>query len=785
MDKIQSIDDVRNNLERFVSYRNGSESEKKFYADKISWGANFLAMEVNGDLEFAPSRMMGYTNLSIDDYDDNGSPLVSINGGESDVLLTKLIGTLEVNEELQNKFIDFCEKHQLTKNFDRPKSPIKFFVEKPQSKSDQLKLPSGRSIYKLSMGIFAKDKELRQKKLVELFWEKKWLVMGKDTGKGQPYQFEKVAQIGDYVYITYGNQLGDFVKIESKSKPVPKEMQDKIQQFDCIYREYSVIKSPTSKYTNELKSKRSFWLPSGNSTFWKLEHSNIKEANNILFNPHYDLTIISSGNNDGGNAGTPAIENNHRQPMPRPNMPLNQILFGPPGTGKTHTLLHDFIPLFTETDTQISLEEFETQAIAKLPWWKVIAAVLLDLGIPTRVPDIKEHRFVQYKLGVSETNSLDQTMWGQLSAHTIRDSTTVQYSSRQDPAIFNKNEESHWFIVDEQVEMVSDVLGILDQISDYQPITTTKDNYKFITFHQSFNYEDFIEGIKPTLDKEEGNTNVDYKMVDGAFYEACDKAAQLAGFISLTDCIEKHTKEQRTEMFANAAPYAIFIDEINRGNVSQIFGELITLIESNKRLTEDEVPCRLTYSRRKFGVPPNLYLIGTMNTADRSVEALDAALRRRFTFTEMPPVSSRIEEQGNRIYELEIDGGRFNLVQMLDRINGRLEVLLDKDHLIGHSFFMKVEDVPSLKQAFSKEIIPLLQEYFYGDFGKISLILGEGFCEGKKAGDDRKLFAKVNSEYDSSILLDKLVYTLDDPAEMDDPIFKNALVKLMRSGTEE
>jgi 5-methylcytosine-specific restriction endonuclease McrBC GTP-binding regulatory subunit McrB len=172
--------------------------------------------------------------------------------------------------------------------------------------------------------------------------------------------------------------------------------------------------------------------------------------------------------------------------------------------------------------------------------------------------------------------------------------------------------------------------------------------------------------------------------------------------------------------------YAIFIDEINRGNVSAIFGELITLIENDKRIGgANEIRVRLPYSKTEFGVPSNLYIIGTMNTADRSVEALDTALRRRFSFTEIMPKSSLLVQK-------QFNG--FTLADVLQSINERIEVLLDRDHTIGHSYFLQLEsgDIEGLKSVFVNNILPLLQEYFYHDYEKIALILGEGFIRIKE-----------------------------------------------------
>lgn len=172
--------------------------------------------------------------------------------------------------------------------------------------------------------------------------------------------------------------------------------------------------------------------------------------------------------------------------------------------------------------------------------------------------------------------------------------------------------------------------------------------------------------------------------------------------------------------------FALIIDEINRGNVSSIFGELITLIEKDKRVGGDEVlEVTLPYSKEPFKVPGNVYLIGTMNTADRSIEALDTALRRRFSFTEMPARPELIKTEGRAKGKL----GDIDLIKMLEAINQRIEKLIDKDHKIGHAYFMEVNTIVDLKDAFENKVIPLLQEYFFGDFGKIGLVLGDSFVE--------------------------------------------------------
>lgn len=231
----------------------------------------------------------------------------------------------------------------------------------------------------------------------------------------------------------------------------------------------------------------------------------------------------------------------------------------------------------------------------------------------------------------------------------------------------------------------------------------------FVTFHQSMSYEDFIEGIKPKTK----SGKITYEVKNGIFKELCAKAKK-----------------------DESKNYVMIIDEINRGNVANIFGELISLIEDDKRLgASEELRAELPYSHDVFSVPKNVYIIGTMNTADRSVEALDSALRRRFTFKEMMPKAELVPEENNvrNIFEI---------------INQRIEVLKDREHQIGHSYFMGVENEDNLKAVFYDKIIPLLQEYFYGDYEKIQLVLGEGFV--KKESESVKFAGDKSGDFEVS-----------------------------------
>jgi|3_EtaG_2_1085321.scaffolds.fasta_scaffold01890_5 5-methylcytosine-specific restriction protein B len=232
-------------------------------------------------------------------------------------------------------------------------------------------------------------------------------------------------------------------------------------------------------------------------------------------------------------------------------------------------------------------------------------------------------------------------------------------------------------------------------------------------------------------------------------------------------------------------PYVLIVDEINRGNIAQIFGELITLIEEDKREgMDEETSVSLPYSKQPFSVPSNLHIIGTMNTADRSIEALDTALRRRFTFEEMPPKPKAIEDEGalkGDKSEIQVGESYFLLSKILETINKRIEKLLDKDHLIGHSYFMDVSEVSDLKRVFYRNIIPLLEEYFYGDKGKIQLVLGRGFIKQTEYSVETELFAK--SDYDDSVFEDREVWELTTGWRYNDKAFEEALNILFNKET--
>lgn len=444
--------------------------------------------------------------------------------------------------------------------------------------------------------------------------------------------------------------------------------------------------------------------------------------------------------------------------------PLNQILYGPPGTGKTYTLKTEYFPLYTTTEAAITKDVHFENAVRDCSWWQVIAVALIQLG-KSKVSAIAEHPWVVQKTNLSNSKTVRPTIWGQLQSHTIDSCEFVNVKSKQQPFIFNKTEDSCWEILEEEVkEQIPEIYELIDSVENFKPNPNKEiKRYVFTTFHQSFNYEDFIEGIKPIMNDDEGTGEVAYRIEDGVFKDLC----------------------KRAESDPNNR-YAIFIDEINRGNVSAIFGELITLIEPDKRKgAKHAMNAILPYSKAPFSVPVNVDIYGTMNTADRSVEALDTALRRRFSFTEMPPIYDIDEEKATLQYTYAGVVGS----KLLETINNRIEKLLDRDHLIGHSYFLmaKGEDAEAkLIDSFYRNIIPLLQEYFYGDYAKIGAVLGSGFVF--KNQEDSVIFGDGFNEEEYS---DKDIYQIIDYRVANNPLiktdmsFESAIQKLMNTPKEK
>ena len=328
-----------------------------------------------------------------------------------------------------------------------------------------------------------------------------------------------------------------------------------------------------------------------------------------------------------------------------------------------------------------------------------------------------EHPLLKIKSrALSDMSNLAHNIRSYLSRHSEK------HSAPREPIIFAKVQEQVWRLVEGWQDKAPDLEELLAQNAGKLTTVQSVPRYAYVTFHQSYSYEDFVEGIRPV--PEDGGEGMAYRVEPGVFRRICARA--------------KSDPERR---------YAMFIDEINRGNISKIFGELITLLEPDKRARYDEegdcvsgMELTLPYSGDLFGVPENLDVYGAMNTADRSIALLDTALRRRFEFEELMPDADIIPGADGEGNIEDGEGGSIDLRRLLESMNQRIRFLLDREHMIGHSYFMDIESFADLRKVLSRRVLPLLQEYFYEDWSRIQLVLRD------RIGDDQNLPQIIRAE---------------------------------------
>ncbi len=380
------------------------------------------------------------------------------------------------------------------------------------------------------------------------------------------------------------------------------------------------------------------------------------------------------------------------------NWKPNVILYGPPGTGKTYHCNQIIKELTKDNENKIAI------------CWPT------DVN-KNKIEDfsdvIKQHNKVLWGVGWKQTKikKSDFPVSGYIyhrgdiiGTATISDFTTKEDTTSDElelrPSKWKGEEDSAYYLhitdIDrcipfsyQKLQKHEDGESIQGQVQTGIHVREHEQFKKFVTFHPSYSYEDFIEGIRP----ETINGKVIYNLKDGIFKKIC--------YAAKTDLNPENK-------------YVLVIDEVNRGNIPKIFGELITLIENDKR---DNLSLNLAYSQKEFTVPKNLYIIGTMNTADTSLIHMDSALRRRFAFMELMP--------DYELKEINRSVGKIHLGKLLKTLNEKVRKENLRDKQIGHSYFMGIKNISELQQVFKYEIIPLLQDYFYEDYKLLEKILGK------------------------------------------------------------
>ncbi len=456
---------------------------------------------------------------------------------------------------------------------------------------------------------------------------------------------------------------------------------------------------------------------------------------------------------DDGDAVAPKV----KEPGARYGKPgqgaRNLILYGPPGTGKTWRLQQMFGE-YTDLPADLDRATWEHQLVGRYGWRAVIAAALADAGKPTKGGDLESHPLIRAKaLQRKRTKAVISTVWGFMQQHANPASTTVNVTSRRAPYLFDKSEDSYWTLLPDWQEQDGEAADLLRAWqagpgSESKPVK----RYRLVTFHPSYSYEDFVIGLRPVaLSGAEGETSAGFRMVDGVFKQACEEARANPG--------KRH---------------ALFIDEINRANIAKVFGELITLIEPDKRARysasgellaglEVQLPGTGTEEGEdeRFGVPENLDIIGTMNTADRSIALLDIALRRRFEFREIGPDYGLLDRS--------VDGVHLGL--LLWKINERVEFLADRNRLIGHAYLTRVTSIADLRVVFERQMIPLLQEYFFDDWSRVELVLSKGNGTSEFVWGETMDVGQLFGPALDGAIPGRLRYTVTDPESWDSSSF--------------
>lgn len=443
--------------------------------------------------------------------------------------------------------------------------------------------------------------------------------------------------------------------------------------------------------------------------------------------------------------------------------PLNQILYGPPGTGKTYNTVIKAIeitnPELIQKDKDGNVENYEVlkEKFDELKQQGQIEFVTFHQSysyeefVEGIKPDLENGKELRYKLqnGIFKTicNNAKELLETKVKYNfnknnisvykiLIPDESLFAYCIENDCVAINWGNDIDISNCDSQEEIIA---KIPEDFESRKQCISQLNLFKLWIDNDLKSGKDVIVVIPGSMNTIKGIAKItgDYfynsDIENGHQQRKVDWIRKNINISSDSIYNSKFVSPTITGMFNDKINWDAFlnlinnknnskssnavlvIDEINRGDISKIFGELITLIEDDKRIgKEHQMPVTLPYSRETFGVPKNLYIIGTMNTADRSIALLDTALRRRFDFEEMMPKPEFLRGK-------DIEG--VDLEQLLTKINDRIKNEYDRDHQIGHSYLMEVENKEQLERAYKNRILPLLNEYFYNDIDSVAKVL--------------------------------------------------------------
>lgn len=695
------------------------------------------------------------------------------------------------------KFDNFFKTDSLAEFLigDKAGRPWKELLEK--TSSNLLKEKDGtlpRPIWKISHGKVDFNAEQRK-----IYLEQRTVHVHKDTKKGQGVLFANEINEGDFFYLCHGNDDGVriFGRITNPALPSP-HLEGFLQRsYDILFESIK----PSVKYAGIKKG----WAPNYNSTCMKVPNEELNLFESEILKPFFGKRLSDISGFSELSASNVSLSSR------------NNILYGPPGTGKTYYTVNHALSII-EGRNLIEYENIERDELhRKFEEYKNNG----QIGFVTFHQSFSYEDFIEGIKPVSTEDSEDKP--GELG-YEIQDGV-FKYMCQKAQAEYHRENGAVYNFDSKKIDFYKMSLGGIYRPDIHEwcidnnclAIGWGEDN-DFSSLNKYPNWKEFRDHFKkefPELVKDnkyviqaififmkmkegdmilvsKGNSKIDaIGKVTGSyeynnetpidFYQFRKVEWLITNLDSPADLFVRKKLSQQTiyEFYKEAVKtdylkqllgskktdnhnYVLIIDEINRGNVANIFGELITLIEDDKRrgMTE-ELSTTLPYSKKEFSVPSNLFIVGTMNTADRSVEALDTALRRRFSFLEMRPDVNKVKNPEG----LDVD-----LKKMMDKINTRIEALLDKDHCIGHSYFMGLEQSKNpekdLKMIFKDKIIPLLEEYFYCDPVKIGMVLGQSFVENKNGGGNRVVFAPgFENELDD--FEEKHVYKINNPLDFE------------------